>query len=151
MRYECGVTLIELLVVFLIIGVLAGIVMPLYQDFVARTQVNRLYGEVSALRTAIEDELNLGRDPASVDATADNAMAELGWTDSNLVQGLPVITVNAGAVTLTAILGGEAMTAINGASLTVERTAEGRWLCKVDVAAASGFKNRFLPDNCSVL
>lgn len=149
-RDSAGFTLIELLVIFAIIGVLAAIALPQYQDYVARSQVGRLYGEISALRTAIEEELVQGRDPSAVDGNAGTALEELGWNTSNLVAADPIIVVDSGALTLTATFGGVAMAGISGAALTLERTVDGSWICSVDTAGVLSFKNNFLPESCAI-
>lgn len=144
-----GFSLIELMAVVAIIGVLAVFALPLYQDFVARSQVSRVYSEVSALRTAIEDELIQGQDPSAVDGDASTALEELGWTASNLVATDPVVAVNAGVLTLSATFGSSAMTGISGAVLTLERSVDGNWVCTVTTAGASSFKYSFLPSSCT--
>ncbi|WP_143274064.1 pilin, partial [Bradyrhizobium canariense] len=60
-RVQKGFTLIELMIVVAIIGILAAIAIPQYQSYVAKSQVNRVIGELSALRTAAETCLNEGR------------------------------------------------------------------------------------------
>src|SRR6056297_913628 len=71
-----GFTLIELMIVVAIIGILAAIAIPQYQDYTARTQVNRAFGEISALKTAVEERLSRG--------VTTNTMADLGFTGSNI-------------------------------------------------------------------
>ncbi len=138
-----GFTLIELMIVIAIIGILAAIALPLYQDYIARSQVTRVYGEISTLRTGVEDRLTQG---ASVgDASA------LGFTSSNLLNnsGRPVVgTFTAGAGTITATLGGNATAAITGTGIQLTRATSGVWTCRI-VTPSTGYKAKFTPAGCS--
>src|SRR5690554_5873466 len=74
-----GFTLIELMIVVAIIGILAAIAIPQYQDYIARSQVTRVVGEISALKTSAEEQLMRGQE---VSGTADDA---LGFAGSDLL------------------------------------------------------------------
>jgi len=82
-NHYLGFTLIELMIVVAIIGVLAAIAIPQYQDYVARTQVTRVFGEMNNLRTTIEICLKEGRFPLG-DGISD---CFLNHACSNLVVG----------------------------------------------------------------
>jgi type IV pilus assembly protein PilA len=56
-----GFTLIELMIVVAIIGILAAIALPAYQDYTVRSKVSELLLAASAARTSItEAAQNLG-------------------------------------------------------------------------------------------
>ncbi len=144
-QMQQGFTLIELMIVVAIIGILAAIAIPQYQDYIARTQVNRVLGEVSALKTAIEENLMRGNDPSSL-----NVQTDLGFTSSNLINGnVPTVTVDAtGAGTIAATVGTDASAGIQGATITLTRVVNGTWTCVAAAGTASNFKTAYIPAGC---
>ena len=127
-----GFTLIELMIVIAIIGILAAIALPLYQDYVSKSQVTRAYGEVSSVKTAIEAALNEGREPV----LAATAAISTNWGAAN------------GAGNITVTLGENANTSIRGATVQLARTAGGEWTCTV-TGTGAGWKTKFIPSGCT--
>lgn len=155
-----GFTLIELMIVVAIIGILAAIAIPQYQDYIARSQVSRVVGEVNALKTNVEDGLMRGATIITGytdDLTTDPIQIALGYdsTKSNLLDsgsGTNGITINNGATAapqIQATLGGDATAAVKGAVVTISRTAAGVWTCAVDKSGAgAGWKDSYAPAGC---
>lgn len=143
-RYSKGFTLIEVMIVVAIIGILAAIAIPSYQDYVARTQISRVFGELSGIKTHAEVLLSDGIMPA-------DASDDLGVGVSNLLAAEPIVdfTANNGSGTVVATFGGEALSSITNATLTLSRSVPGNWTCTLDGSAAIGWKDNFIPAGCN--
>jgi type IV pilus assembly protein PilA len=94
-----GFTLIELMIVVAIIGILAAIAIPAYQDYTIRSQVSEGLTLAASAKAAIsESYANTGQAPA------DRILAGLGATDTpadtqgNFVSGVAVVN---GVITIT--------------------------------------------------
>ena len=154
-RGQKGFTLIELMIVVAIIGILAAIAIPQYQDYTARTQVNRAYGEVSSLKTAVEEHLARGKFTDS--AVGPMSAASLGRVASNITEdnaGADAFTptflaANGGAGSLAVIMGGDATAAVATATITLARAADGTWTCDITTPPAA-FKNSYVPSGCTL-
>ena len=136
-----GFTLIELMIVVAIIGILAAIAIPQYQDYIARSQMNRVYGEVSALKTAAEE--NLLRGNTTITA------GDLGYTTSNLISALNINFNTNGSGGLTATVGTDASTAISGTTLRLSRSNAGAWTCTVTGTSTGAWDASFKPTGCN--
>lgn len=123
-----GFTLIELMIVVAIIGILAAIALPLYQNYIASSQVTRVVGETGSLKTVVETCMLNGR----TTTTGTGANCQLGATQSNLMTDIPTVAMSGTTATITGNFGGSAATAIAGKKVVWTRSADGSWACSTD-------------------
>jgi len=70
-KFQQGFTLIELMIVVAIIGILAAIAIPAYQDYTQRAQVSEAFTSVDGMKTAVaEFAQSNGAYPAATDIAA---------------------------------------------------------------------------------
>lgn len=148
-----GFTLIELMIVVAIIGILAAIAIPQYQNYIAKSQVSRAVAELGSIKTAYEDCLNNGQTIAGA--------CDLGYTGSSIMSLTAPAETTAGAAQATAVVnedelestgtiagefaGSAAATLKDTAAKTVTwtRSELGTWTCGTTAPA------KFRPSSCS--
>ena len=143
MNAQKGFTLIELMIVVAIIGILAAIAIPQYQNYIARSQVARVMGEAGSIKTAVDNCLLNGKtalganaDQCQLDATGSNLLVGAKQDGSTAVAagtGVPQVTLNTnGSATIVATFGNSAAADVkkaNANTLTWTRATDGTWRC----------------------
>lgn len=152
-----GFTLIELMIVIAIIGILAAIALPMYQDYISESQMTRVAGELASRKTIVDNAFFKGRSVTLDTKSTDNRIDTLNFKNdegfaSNLVAKDSGVALDpeAGtgpALTITATLGNDANAAIAGTKIAYVREADGTWKCEVTKSGA-GWKDKFLPAGC---
>ncbi|WP_431734026.1 pilin [Kingella negevensis] len=139
------------MIVIAIIGILAAIALPMYQDYITKSQVTRAYSELKNAVRLADVELFEGRTPSLTEGAegyigVTSNGSNLGTLQSNLTAegtGTLVYTFKSGGGTSKK----NANAALNNSTLTMTRDVSGKWTCTAH-QATTGFKDKFLPAEC---
>ncbi|MAA75366.1 MAG: major pilin PilA [Salinisphaeraceae bacterium] len=151
MKKQQGFTLIELMIVVAIIGILAAIAIPAYQDYIKRSKMSEVMAFAGTAKTAVTESFqSTGALPADNQAAGlDTTAADI---DSTYVES---VTVTDGVIAVA--VQGTGDSDLDGATVTfspvqsdgttaVAANYEGsiNWACTVNAADVA----KFFPPNC---
>ena len=130
-----GFTLIELMIVAAIIGILAAVAIPAYQDYTKRAHVAEGLLLASGVKSAVTEHF----------------ASEGVWPDSSLAAGIGILSGN--AVKSVTVNKGEIIILFNvkvvdNAKLLLKPTVNDNFLITWKCIAGVGMLSKYLPANC---
>lgn len=152
MSYIRGFTLIEMMIVIAVIGIIAAIAIPKYQNYIVKAQAGRIIHETGELRLSVEDCLNEGKTQVGLGIYECDPRASA----SNIIQGNSQVGVvlpnNTGVAqltnpltatsTITAVLSNSVAPPLKAKKLVWQRQSNGSWFC------LSNIDESYLPTTC---
>ena len=145
-KVQAGFTLIELMIVVAIIGILAAVAIPAYQDYTVRAKVSEGPSLIASVKQKIAEAASAG-DLTSISNSSQAAADTLGVALDTEIKGNYIAKVTAAGVDAThatititfKATGGSVPSSIGGATLIYTGTAgNGSIEWKIDTAAAGG-------------
>jgi type IV pilus assembly protein PilA len=160
-KIQKGFTLIELMIVVAIIGILAAIAIPAYQDYTIRAQVTEGLNLMSDIKAGVAEWY-------AQEGSWPSAITALGISSATAKSGKYVTQIEVNDGTIIATFGKQANSNINGDALALQPRLSGNndvvWVCGRRVSpsgvgdpsagaapGASGLTtvaSKYLPANC---
>lgn len=137
-----GFTLIELMIVVAIIGILAAIAIPAYQDYIARSQASEAMTLSSGLKTNIAEVYGQNGDWTAINSGTDGIPAATDVTGKYVSQ----VEVAAGVITAT-FNGSDVSKGLQNGNIVLsplDATGSVTWTC-----SSTDIEQKYLPKACT--
>ncbi|QKX15659.1 pilin [Microbulbifer sp. YPW1] len=144
MKKQQGFTLIELMIVVAIIGILAAVALPAYQDYTTRAKMSEVMGLAAASKTSVSEYfVSMGTMPTDADAAGVNtSAAQSNYVSSIAFTGSGTMATITYAIDTSGI--GNSQASGNLVMVGTGNAATGvKWACN-----SSTVEEKFLPANC---
>ena len=140
MQKQQGFTLIELMIVVAIIGILAAVAIPAYQDYTVRAKVTEGLSLASAGKTAVSEYFSAN---GTLPSTNENA----GMAAADDISGNSVDKVEVGTDGVITVTFSTAPIDTKTLQLTPE-TAAGKIVWKCEPGTTNPLEGKYLPSSC---
>ena len=135
-KIQQGFTLIELMIVVAIIGILAAVALPAYQDYTVRGRVSELAILASGMKSTIGENI---ASAAAIDATSCAGVSAVTVATANT----STVTCTAGTGVITATGTAKAMNVVLVYTPTLNADGKVSWACTTAAANA-----KYVPAEC---
>ncbi len=139
-RARCdGFNLIELMIVIAVIGILSSIALPLYRDYMGRTQVTAALAEIRPGISAYDQLVNEGR--VDTDYTATHLGLPSATAHCSQIDVFTIQTDGSAQPAISCTIQGTPK--VNGKIVRYDRSADGKWQCRSNTE-----ENFYRPQGC---